>query len=138
MEGFTLQGALDEGYFSDLTVTSSDGVEFKVHRTILSNSLPSMSSSDWHVLVASLKSHLVRIVLRYSHTHTHTLLCYSLLPLHSYVYTHRLPTLLSLAAAREIVAVISPHPRLGHLTQLCSTFIGSHDLKQSEQSTSFN
>lgn len=63
MEGFTLQGALDEEYFTDLTVTSSEGSKFKVHRTILNQTLPDMSVSDWEALTATLPAALVRVVL---------------------------------------------------------------------------
>ena len=63
VEGFTLQGALDEGYFTDLTVTSSDGSGFKVHRTVLGHTLPSMSCRDWEMFLATLKGGLVRVLL---------------------------------------------------------------------------
>ena len=63
LDGFTLKAALEESFFSDLVVRSSDGASFNVHRTVLGNCCPNMGYRDWEVLISSLKAPMAQIVL---------------------------------------------------------------------------
>ena len=59
-----MKGALDEGFFSDLVVRSSDGVTFNVHRTVLNCSSPKMGYREWEVYLATLKASLLKVTLK--------------------------------------------------------------------------
>ena len=63
-EGFSLKGALQEGYFSDLLITSADGHPFKVHRTVLACSSSHMTYREWEIFLRTLKSPLLSVVLK--------------------------------------------------------------------------
>lgn len=63
-EGFSLRDALQEGYFSDLVITSSDGQAFKVHRTVLACSSPNMTYREWEMMLRTLKSSHLSAVLK--------------------------------------------------------------------------
>ena len=63
-EGFSLRDALQEGYFSDLVVTSTDGQPFNVHRTILACCSPQMTCREWEVFLQTLKAQHLSAVLK--------------------------------------------------------------------------
>jgi len=64
VDHFSLEDALDEGFFSDLDVRSLDGQSFHVHRTVLACCCPGMRYRDWEVFLSQIKSTLVSAVLR--------------------------------------------------------------------------
>lgn len=64
-EGFSLRDALQEGYFSDLVITSSDGQPFNVHRTVLSSCSPNMTYREWEMILRTLKASHVAAVLKW-------------------------------------------------------------------------
>ena len=63
MDNFSLKEALDDGFFSDLTVKSCDSVQFPVHRLVLASSSPKLSYRDWEILLSGFKAPLVRVIL---------------------------------------------------------------------------
>ena len=63
-EGFSLKDALQEGYFSDLVVTSTDGQTFNIHRTVLACSSPQISYREWEMLLRTLKAPLLSAILK--------------------------------------------------------------------------
>lgn len=63
VDNFSLRDALEESYFTDLSVNSSDGVFFPVHRVVLASSCRQIGYREWQVILASLKSPLVKVVL---------------------------------------------------------------------------
>ncbi len=63
IDNFSLGNALEEGFFSDLTVRSSDGVAFPVHRIVLSSNSPKLSYREWEVLLSGFKAPLVKVIL---------------------------------------------------------------------------
>ena len=63
-EGFSLRDALQEGYFSDLIITSSDGQPFNVHRTVLASSSPNMTYREWEMILRTLKAPHLKAVLK--------------------------------------------------------------------------
>lgn len=111
VDNFSLKDALEDGFFSDLTVHSSDGVSFPVHRTVLVSSSPRGSYREWEVLLSGFKATLIKTILEY-------------------LYTDSLPVNLSLSLAKELCAAISLKPKLSRLCDLCRAFIESNNLKQ--------
>lgn len=63
-ERFSLRDALQEGYFSDLVIKSTDGQPFKVHRTVLACALPQMTYREWEIFLQTLKAPLLSAVLK--------------------------------------------------------------------------
>ena len=64
VDHFSLKDALDDGFFSDLVVKSSDGQKFPVHRAILACCCSGMKYRDWEIFLSKLGSTLVSAVLR--------------------------------------------------------------------------
>ena len=63
-EGFSLRDALQEGYFSDLVITSSDGQPFNVHRTVLASCCPNMTYREWEMVLRTMKPQHLSAVLQ--------------------------------------------------------------------------
>ena len=63
VDSFSLKDALEDGFFSDLTIRSSDSVSFPVHRTVLVSSSPKISYREWEILLAGFKATLVKPIL---------------------------------------------------------------------------
>lgn len=63
MDSFSLKDALDDGFFSDLTIHSLDGVSFPVHRIILVCSSSKLSYREWEILLSAFKASVVRVIL---------------------------------------------------------------------------
>ena len=63
-EGFSLRDALQEGYFSDLVITSSDGQPFNVHRTVLASCCPNMTYREWEMILRTMKAQHLSAVLQ--------------------------------------------------------------------------
>lgn len=64
VEAFTMKEALDEKFFSDLTVRSSDGVTFNIHRTVLDCCSPNMGYREWEMYLSTLKATLLKVTLK--------------------------------------------------------------------------
>ncbi|XP_031551379.1 uncharacterized protein LOC116288701 [Actinia tenebrosa] len=67
---FSLLNALKEGYFSDLTLSASNGEKFAVHKTILSCLCP---NEDWDTIppfIQDLPPNVLRVILHYLYTGT--------------------------------------------------------------------
>ena len=63
VDSFSLKDALDDGFFSDLTIHSSDGCAFPVHRVVLACSSPKVTYREWEVTLSAFKSPLVKVIL---------------------------------------------------------------------------
>lgn len=55
-DNYSLLPALEEGFFADLVVHSSEGQPFALHRTVLACCLPGVSCSDWERLLSGLSA----------------------------------------------------------------------------------
>ncbi len=64
--GFSLRDALEEGFFSDLSLRSADGQTFPCHRIVLASCSPGVSYREWEIFLSSLRSALLRAALRYT------------------------------------------------------------------------
>ena len=143
-EGFSLRDALQEGYFSDLVVTSTDGQPFNVHRTILACCSPQMTCREWEVFLQTLKAQHLSAVLKLvtiknvkeessESIYDSRNFFWSVLfpaPFFSYIYCGSLPSGATVSLVRELVSAVSTNPKLTHLVNVCKAFIGSYDLKQ--------
>lgn len=63
VDTFSLRDALDDGFFSDLTLHSSDSVPFVVHRTVLASCSSRVSYREWEMVLSSFKATLVKVIL---------------------------------------------------------------------------
>ena len=63
IDRFSLKDALDDGFFSDLSIRSSDSTQFPVHRTVLASSSPNTSYREWEVLLSGFKATHVKVIL---------------------------------------------------------------------------
>ena len=63
VDNFSLKDALDDGFFSDLTIRSSDNVTFAAHRTVLASSSPRVSYREWEVVLSGFKAPVVKAIL---------------------------------------------------------------------------
>lgn len=110
---FSLRVAMDEAFFSDLTLTSSDGAALQAHQAVLEAAYPTMAVADWQKLFLSQPARLGRTLL-------------------GCVYSDCLPEGLTVPQAKELKACLLAQPNLARLQQLCTAFIEANDLKQSE------
>ena len=62
-EHFSLKVALEEGFFSDLTIRSAEGQQCCAHCAVLSCCCPGMKYQDWEVFLSSLPTHLLKAAL---------------------------------------------------------------------------
>jgi hypothetical protein len=61
---FSLLQALRDGYFSDLTLHSSQGQKFMVHRVILGAVCPGVKYRDWEMLLSDLPTETLSALLQ--------------------------------------------------------------------------
>ncbi|XP_034251805.1 uncharacterized protein LOC117651669 isoform X2 [Thrips palmi] len=110
---FTLHPALEDGYFSDITLTAANGKQFFVHSCILALSLPDV---DWNQTVTPL-SGLPEDIL--------SAILY-------YLYAECLPNNLTEVCARQIISILSqlPSGALVRLSDLCELFLKHVALKK--------
>ncbi|KXJ07762.1 uncharacterized protein LOC110250055 [Exaiptasia diaphana] len=101
---FSLLGALNEGYFSDLKITASNGEEFNVHRTILSCLCPMEDWSKVPHYMKNLPSDVLRLFLHY-------------------LYTGSLPDNPSESTVKGILRVAENVPCFKELVKLCTDFL---------------
>ena len=113
---FSLQVAMEEGFFSDLALVCCNGVALQAHKVVLELACPSMTLQEWNTLFSACSEGVARQLLHY-------------------VYTDRLPESLSKSQAQQLQAVVCARrqPKLARLAQLTFAFIQAQDLKQSEQ-----
>lgn len=107
---FSFINALEEGYFSDLTLVADSGKEFKVHKTILSLSIP-LDWNQYHHPLRGLPEDVLQVVLHY-------------------LYSACLPTALTEETAKHCIQAVSKLPAFSRLTELCEMFLKSNALKQ--------
>nr|XP_006812477.1 PREDICTED: uncharacterized protein LOC100370394 [Saccoglossus kowalevskii] len=108
---FSFLNAFEHGYFSDLTIEADNGKEYKVHKTILQVSCPSM---DWQRApppLTGLQTDVLHAVLYY-------------------LYAECLPKGLSEDTAKLCYRTASKLPGLEKLAELCETFLKNIALKQ--------
>ncbi|XP_077980159.1 uncharacterized protein LOC144435438 [Glandiceps talaboti] len=108
---FSFLNALEHGYFSDLTIKADNGNEFKVHKTILQLSCPSMDWQGSPPPLSNLQADLL-----------HTILFY--------LYAECLPEGLTEDTAKLCHKTASKLPGLEKLAELCETFLKNTALKQ--------
>ncbi|XP_041365007.1 uncharacterized protein LOC121380244 [Gigantopelta aegis] len=110
-EPFSLLGALEEGYFSDLVVKADSGREFKVHSVILQLSCPEMDWSSNPPPLTGLKADVLEATLHY-------------------LYAECLPRGLSEDTAKACIKSVGKLPGFVRFSDLCDTFLKNAALKQ--------
>ncbi|KAK3089222.1 hypothetical protein FSP39_001872 [Pinctada imbricata] len=108
---FSFHQALEEGYFSDLSIKAENGTQFKVHSLICQIVAPDL---PWSSIVPPL-SGLPEDVLR-----TVTF----------YLYNECLPQGLTEKTAKDCIQCVAKMPGLGKFVQLCEIFLKNTALKQ--------
>ncbi|KAJ8954724.1 hypothetical protein NQ318_011417 [Aromia moschata] len=108
---FTLLPALEDGYFSDITITSSNNKQFKVHSTILELH---GNDIDWKSEPPPF-SHISEDVLG-------TIL--------HFLYSECLPESLTEETARQVIIVASTYASLNRLVSICQLYLKNMALKQ--------
>ncbi|CAL1539140.1 unnamed protein product [Lymnaea stagnalis] len=101
---YSFLSALEQGYFSDISLKADSGKEFKVHSTILNLSAPEL---DWTASITPLTG-LPEDVLGVT--------------LH-YLYAECLPRGLSEKTAQRCVKMVGKMPGFAKFGQLCETFL---------------
>ncbi|XP_074026270.1 uncharacterized protein isoform X2 [Leptinotarsa decemlineata] len=108
---FSLLPALEDGYFSDITIRSSNSREFKVHSVILELQ---GGDIDWFSNpppFSNLSEDVIGTILHF-------------------LYAECLPENLSENAAREVIDVVSPFKSLSKLVENCQLFLKNIELKK--------
>ncbi|XP_032221563.2 uncharacterized protein LOC5520526 [Nematostella vectensis] len=110
MEHFNLLGALREEFFSDLSLTSANGEEFHVHKTVLSCTF---FKHDWDTVpdcLLGLPSDVLGALLHF-------------------MYSGNLPKDITEKTLSKTLSVASSVPELEHLSELCSYFLEASAVK---------
>ncbi|XP_039265805.2 uncharacterized protein LOC120341379 [Styela clava] len=115
---FSFQPALDNGYFSDLIITSSSGKNYPAHRVILKLGCPERS---WESHSSKQSSYQACILDGLSDSALSTVL--------HYLYTESLPPGLSEIASRECTDAISKISGLEKLNQLCQSYLENYAVR---------
>lgn len=108
---FDLLNALKENYFSDLTIRSSGGSKFDVHRCVLNSSVQGVKYRDWEVLLSKLSSDAFLGALHY-------------------IYSSILPSGMAVESVKELLELSSSNSKLSHLHSLCEECIDSTNLNK--------
>ncbi|XP_046685129.1 uncharacterized protein LOC124370870 [Homalodisca vitripennis] len=108
---FSLLPALEDGYFSDLTIVASNDKKFAVHSCILQLSAPELDWTAEPPPLSGLREDVVGTVLHY-------------------LYAECLPANLSEATARQCISAVASYPSLTPFTTLCQHYLRNMALKQ--------
>ncbi|XP_070579796.1 uncharacterized protein [Ptychodera flava] len=108
---FSFLNALEHGYFADLVIKADNGKEFKVHKTILQVSCPSMDWQRSPPPLSSLQADVLETILYY-------------------LYAECLPKGLAEDTAKLCHKTAAKLPGLERLAELCQTFLKNTALKQ--------
>ncbi|XP_047118625.1 uncharacterized protein LOC124799129 [Schistocerca piceifrons] len=105
---FSLLPALEDGYFSDVSITASNGRIFAAHSCVLNLSAPGV---DWGRQLAGLPEDVLGTVLHY-------------------LYSECLPANLAEGTARQCAVATHALPGLQPLARLCELYLKNMALKQ--------
>ncbi|KAK9873149.1 hypothetical protein WA026_021382 [Henosepilachna vigintioctopunctata] len=108
---FSLLTALEEGYFSDLVITSKNEKQFHTHSLVLKIVGPDI---DWHSSVHPLSNLLEEVLGTILH----------------YMYTECLPENLSEATAQRVIMAITDLQFLNKLITMCKMYLRNIALKK--------
>uniref|UniRef100_A0A1B6MP93 BTB domain-containing protein n=1 Tax=Graphocephala atropunctata TaxID=36148 RepID=A0A1B6MP93_9HEMI len=108
---FSLLPALEDGYFSDLTIVASNDKKFAVHLCILQLSAPELDWSAEPPPLTGLREDVVGTMLHY-------------------LYAECLPANLSELTAFQCINAASSYPSLAPFTTLCQHYLRNMALKQ--------
>lgn len=110
---YTLHPALEDGYFSDITLTASNGKKFSVHSCILALSLPDVDWNQTATPLSGLPEDILSAILYY-------------------LYAECLPVNLTEFCAQQIISIVSklPNGALTKLADLCQLFLKHMALKK--------
>eukprot|EP00058_Branchiostoma_floridae_P010098 XP_002595586.1 hypothetical protein BRAFLDRAFT_117505 [Branchiostoma floridae] len=108
---YSLLSALEEGYFSDVSVKADDGTDFKIHKIIAGSVCPSV---DWTKSPCPLTGQSKDVIYTVLH----------------YVYCESLPSDLTEDVAKLCVRVAGKVPGLEKFVEMCQTFVDNSALKQ--------
>ncbi|XP_064635771.1 uncharacterized protein LOC135492948 isoform X2 [Lineus longissimus] len=108
---FSFLGAFEEGHFSDLIIKADNGKEFKVHKTILNLSVPSIDWNKTPPPLTGLKEDVLYAVLYY-------------------VYSECLPRGMSETTCKACIKAVNKMPGFLKFSELCETFLKNTALRQ--------
>ncbi|KAJ8913824.1 hypothetical protein NQ315_003733 [Exocentrus adspersus] len=108
---FTLLSALEDGYFSDITITASNNKQFKVHSTILELQADDIDWTSDALPFNNIPEDVLGTILHF-------------------LYSECLPDNLTEETARQVVTVVSPYPSLYKLVDNCELYLKNIALKQ--------
>ncbi|WAQ95761.1 hypothetical protein MAR_028451 [Mya arenaria] len=108
---YSFLGALEEGFFSDLTITGESGKDFHVHTTILRLTTPGIDWSKTPTPLTGLPNDVLQITLHY-------------------IYAECLPRGATEEAVRRCVKMVAKIPDLAGFIKLCNIFLENTALKQ--------
>ncbi|XP_054262009.1 uncharacterized protein LOC128985991 isoform X2 [Macrosteles quadrilineatus] len=108
---FSLLPALEDGYFSDLTIASSNEKKFAVHTCILQLSAPELDWTSDPPPLSGLREDVLGTILHY-------------------LYTECLPANLSEGTAHQCITAAASYPCLASLVTLCQHYLRNITLKQ--------
>ncbi|KAJ8937023.1 hypothetical protein NQ314_012105 [Rhamnusium bicolor] len=108
---FTLLPALEDGYFSDITITSSNNKQFKVHSTILELQGDDI---DWNSDPPPFNNTPEDVLGTILH----------------FLYSECLPENLTEDTVRQVITVASPYDSLHRLVNNCQLYLKNTALKQ--------
>lgn len=108
---FSLLPALEDGYFSDLSITASNNKKFAVHSCILKLSAPELNWNQESPSLSGLREDVLGTILHY-------------------LYAECLPANLAEATAKQCISAASSYPCLSPLVTLCQHYLRNMALKQ--------
>ncbi|XP_067013462.1 uncharacterized protein [Anabrus simplex] len=108
---FSLLPALEDGYFSDLSITASNNKQFAVHTSILQLSAPELDWSQQPPPLSGLPEDVLGTILHF-------------------LYSECLPANLAEHTARHCIAAASSLPGLERLVSMCELYLKNMALKQ--------
>ncbi|GFG38681.1 hypothetical protein Cfor_08266 [Coptotermes formosanus] len=108
---FSLLPALEDGYFSDLSITASNSKQFPVHTCILRLSAPELDWSHQPPPLSGLPEDVLGTILHF-------------------LYAECLPANLGEQTARDCIAAAASLPGLERLVQMCELYLKNTALKQ--------
>ncbi|KAK7869304.1 hypothetical protein R5R35_012870 [Gryllus longicercus] len=108
---FSLLPALEDGYFSDLSITACNSKQFAVHTCILRLSAPELDWSSQPPPLSGLPEDVLGTILHF-------------------LYSECLPVNLAEQTARQCISAASSLPGLERLVQMCELYLKNMALKQ--------
>ncbi|XP_039292547.1 uncharacterized protein LOC111055920 [Nilaparvata lugens] len=108
---FTLLPALEDGYFSDLTITASNSKKFDVHTCIVGLLTPDVDWSQTPPPLSGLPEEVLGTILHY-------------------LYAECLPAGLTEATARHCISAVNAYPSFAPFVALCQHYLRNYTLKQ--------